>query len=243
MKLQNISLGKLGSVARFTSAVGLGMAIAVAPTGVWMEGVWVESLATAQVVQTPPATQLTERVSAINTCRNTGNNPLPVYSDTAQTQAIGRLQPFTKVTLTGILGPGIAQVREPIVGWIQSATLQTDCNARPGGTGTGTGSGTGTGTGTGTGAPRRGTCFVVLTNGGLFAYDTPGGPQQTFEGQNDGPDAGSRVFAVDPVQRAVANNRRFVRAFYTSISNAERVGWISEGPVGGTNNLGTCPAN
>jgi hypothetical protein len=65
----------------------------------------------------------------IGQCRSSGKTPLKVYADTAKTQTVSELQPFTRVTLTGVLGEGIVQISQPSVGWVEAATLLTNCDA------------------------------------------------------------------------------------------------------------------
>jgi hypothetical protein len=44
---------------------------------------------------------------------------------------VTEVSPFSKLTLTGVLGEGIAQISQPSVGWVKAASLLTNCEARP----------------------------------------------------------------------------------------------------------------
>jgi hypothetical protein len=94
------------------------------------------STVTPQPSPTTPAAQpttvpLSEKASYIGTCRSIGVEALKVYADTAQTQEVSELPAFSKITLTGVLGQGIAQISQPAMGWVKTANLSTNCEARP----------------------------------------------------------------------------------------------------------------
>uniref|UniRef100_A0ACD5GVZ1 Uncharacterized protein n=1 Tax=Desertifilum tharense IPPAS B-1220 TaxID=1781255 RepID=A0ACD5GVZ1_9CYAN len=63
---------------------------------------------------------ITEQVGFINTCRGSGSTGLTLYEDAALTRASGTIQPNTVVTLTGLVAPGIAQIKSPDVGWVRA---------------------------------------------------------------------------------------------------------------------------
>ncbi|HEY9858467.1 MAG TPA: hypothetical protein V6D16_03100 [Candidatus Obscuribacterales bacterium] len=180
-------------------------------------------------------TSLSERPDYIGTCRGT-TAAVNIYEDTQLTRRIGTVPARASVTLTGVLGNGIAQIRTPSVGWIQTTNLVTNC----------TGGDTGGNTG---GNAQRGECRRLRdpdVDGagyeslrfGLRAYENPGTTPQTYQGSSDGPGKGARIFLTNPVQ----TNGKWIRVFYTSVSGRERLGWISAG-TGTTNNLANCPAN
>ncbi|MBD2097919.1 hypothetical protein H6F90_22875 [Trichocoleus sp. FACHB-591] len=183
----------------------------------------------------PAATiTLSERTDYIGTCRGT-TAAVNIYEDTQLTRRVGTVAARSSVTLTGILGNGIAQIRTPSVGWIQTTNLVTNC--------------TGGNPGDNPGNVQRGECRRLRdpdVDGagyeslrfGLRAYDNPGTTPQTYQGSSDGPAKGARIFLTKPSQ----TNGKWIRVFYTSVSGRERLGWISGG-TGTTNNLANCPAN
>ena len=191
---------------------------------------------TAAPAAAPAATTtLSERTDYIGTCRGT-TAAVNIYEDTQLTRRVGTVAARSSVTLTGVLGNGIAQIRTPSVGWIQTTNLVTNCTGgNPGGPGDGN--------------AQRGECRRLRdpdVDGagyeslrfGLRAYDNPGTTPQTYQGSTDGPGKGARVYLTNPSQ----TNSKWIRVFYTSVSGRERLGWISAG-TGTTNNLANCPAN
>nr|WP_290226695.1 hypothetical protein [Trichocoleus desertorum] len=179
-------------------------------------------------------TSLSERPDYIGTCRGT-TAAVNIYEDTQLTRRIGAVPARASVTLTGVLGNGIAQIRTPSVGWIQTTNLVTNC--------------TGGNTPTTPGNAQRGECRRLRdpdVDGagyeslrfGLRAYENPGTTPQVYQGSSDGPAKGARVFLTNPTQ----TNGKWIRVFYTSVSGRDRLGWISAG-TGTTNNLANCPAN
>lgn len=94
--------------------------------------------ALAQTTELAQATvAISENPNLIRVCRRT-NREVPLFSNTALTPAnrIGTAGPNTEVTLTGIVGQGIAQVfylapnQTVVVGWLQSANL-APCQPTP----------------------------------------------------------------------------------------------------------------
>lgn len=179
-------------------------------------------------------TTLSERTDYIGTCRGT-TAAVNIYEDTQLTRKVGTVAARGSVTLTGVLGNGIAQIRTPSVGWIQTTNLVTNC--------------TGGSNPTPPDNTQRGECRRLRdpdVDGagyeslrfGLRAYDNPGTTPQTHQGSSDGPAKGARVFLTKPSQ----TNGKWIRVFYTSVSGRERLGWISAG-TGTTNNLANCPTN
>jgi hypothetical protein len=150
-----------------------------------------------------------------------------VFADLALSPAnrVGTLPAETEVTLTGVLYPGRAQLYRrsnsnaiALVGWVNAANLTT-CTQPP---------------------PPGGNCFIVIPPLGLAAYEAPGGARQTYRGQGDGPAGNSRVYATsDPPQTYGGRTWRRVR--YTSLSGAERIGWVGATSTDGGNNLTPCP--
>jgi hypothetical protein len=183
----------------------------------------------------PQATepQLYERDSFIGTCRSSGAQPLTVSADVTRNRYTITLKPYTRITLTGVIaynGSGqvqYVQINQPVVGYVPTATLSTNCDAGP--------------TPTPSPSPEgKGTCYLIrraVAPNGLSAYDSPGGPPQRYPnsptGNQDGPGAGTQVFFTKPATPSQnLNNRTFVRVYYTSLGGGERLGWVSQGPVG-----------
>lgn len=213
MKINQFSQS-LGSVLMSTIAMTIGAIPSGSATPVPATSVrWTPS-APVQVAQT--ITRLTERSDFVGGCRLT-SEALSVFDDARQTQPTGSLAAETRVTLTGVLGEGIAQIRSPRLGWIRVASLRTCEVANPN--------------------PVRGECRRLrdpITDGpayeelrfGLRAYDNPGrGIQVDNQGNPDGPTRGARVFFTAPPQFSDG----WVRVFYRSRSGFERVGWVSLG--------------
>lgn len=180
-----------------------------------------------QVPQT--TTALTERSDYVGVCRTTNATSVTLYEDSRLTRASGIVPANSKVTLTGVLGNNIAQIKTPLVGWVQSANLRVICGDDNSG-----------------GNPVRGECRRLRdpdVDGALYedlryglrAYDNPGSGLQTHLGNPDGPAKGARVFLTQPTQI----NNRWVRSFYNGRSGSERLGWISLG-TGTRNNLAYC---
>ncbi len=183
----------------------------------------------------PGDAALYERASYISTCRQV-NATTEVFQNTALgpvSQRVGTVNAGSQVTLTGVLGDiagigGVAQIKLPVVGWLRSANLAT-CGT----------------------PPVTGSCYIIKTAtapNGLYAYADPISAQkQLYNGQADGPAGGSKVyFTTPPTPSQTARNTIFVKVTYTSLSGSDRVGWISQGPVGSTpggatSNLSVCP--
>ncbi|MBF2077333.1 MAG: hypothetical protein IGR76_02140 [Synechococcales cyanobacterium T60_A2020_003] len=73
---------------------------------------------------------LFERPSYIDQCRSSGATLLTVYKDSSLTLPFDDIEPYTQITLTGVLGEGVAQLEEPL-GWVRAATLLLNCDAGP----------------------------------------------------------------------------------------------------------------
>jgi hypothetical protein len=167
---------------------------------------------------------LYERPTYIGQCRSSGATLLTVYEDSSLTRPIDDIDPYTRITLTGVLGTGVAQVEEPL-GWVRAATLLLNCNA--------------------SGDPDPdpvGACFRVVPTSGLIAREAPGGTAQTYQGQIDGPAGNSRVYGTVPPQRQTVSPHIWQRVYYTSLSGNERLGWVAEAR-GTQRNLVACPGS
>jgi hypothetical protein len=168
------------------------------------------------------ATPLTERSDYIGGCRLTSAVGLNVFEDARLTRAIGSVPANTQVTLTGVLGSGTAQIKAPLIGWVQAANLRSCATA-------------------GTPAPppdrlSKGACrrlrspefdgaqYADLKNG-LVAYNQPGSEPQRAGTVADGPGQGATVYFVEPRQV----EGKWVRVFYVGLAGNERIGWVSLG--------------
>lgn len=170
-------------------------------------------LAQAPIAQATDV-QVFERPSYVNTCRNSGANTLAVYTSTAQGTVVRQLQPYTRITLTGVLGDGVAQIREPAVGWVRSATLLTNCDARPP-------------------VDPVGQCYQV-TQPELVVRSAPYGTILSSVLSGD------RIYGTNPVQRqTTADGRIWQRVYYRGTTN---LGWVAETGTGGIGiNFVRCP--
>jgi len=189
--------------------------------------------------------QLTERADYVGACRKTTATALTIYEDSRLTRNAGTVPSNTVVTLTGVLGNGVAQIRVPSLGWIQSATLTTDCSSvePPAST-------LPADIDTNPKYCRRirnsktdGTNYRDLDQG-LIADDNPGKGVQTHLGKPDGPAAGAVVrITRDPAETQDVGGLRWIRIRYTSRSGEKRVGWVSNGTLASNkSNLAGCLA-
>jgi len=232
---------KLVRVARslllaVTASAGFSVAIAALPE---MPQAIASGTTTQQVAQAGVA--LTERNDYRNTCRNSGAIPLKLYGDARLTQILDTLPVNTILTLTGVVGNGIAQIKAPKMGWVQSATLTTACsmisesNSLP------------TDLDTNPKYCRRlrdsktdGSDYQLLDIG-LVAFDRPGVSLQRFGNEADGPGRAAIVRVTRlPPEIQVHDGRNWIRVKYMGQGNVPRIGWIANGPAGVNRNLATC---
>lgn len=192
-----------------------------------------------QVVQNAPT--FTERAEQIDTCRGT-TSALTIYKSSALSGAIGTVAANTSVTLTGIFGAGVVQIKAPQVGWVTTNTLITDCGAASDG-----------------GLPgdidtkpqycRRlrsaevdGSTYADL-NTGLVAREKAGGDFQYVgnSSQTDGPTKAAIVrFSGRATDLQDADGRRWIRIKYIGMQGTPRVGWVPNGAAGVNRNLAAC---
>jgi hypothetical protein len=160
--------------------------------------------------------QVFERPSYVNTCRNSGTSTLAVYTSTAQGTVVRQLPPYTRITLTGVLGDGVAQIREPAVGWVRSATLLTNCDARPP-----------------VDPDPVGQCYQV-TQPELVVRAVPYGAILSSVV------SGNRIYGTNPIQRQTTSDGRiWQRVYYRGTTN---LGWVAETGTGGIGlNFVRCP--
>jgi hypothetical protein len=189
---------------------------------------------------------LVEFAADYNACRGSGSTPLTVFTTSNLTVPVGSpLPPNTAVKLTGVFGPGRnpAQIREPILGWVNSGTLQTQCPD----------------TNPDSGASRPPLPFNALTAtspscrrlrlpgeippgavDGLVAREAPSlsSPAQVAtNGAIDGPAVGARVQTTGTNGSAitqVADNRVWMDIWYVGRFGRVRKGWVVVTPAGFT---------
>ncbi len=205
------------------------------------------SLSFPALAQATDTTPLNEKASYVGTCRSSGSDTVSVFADTAQSKPVGTLKPFTRIVLTGVLGSGIVQITDPLVGWIKTDTLLTNCEAKAPGSSAPKPTPAPAPTPTPTPAPESGNatpaakaCFLVVPKEGLAARETPNGKIQASKFGNDGPLGGSQVLTTDPVERTTAGDRIWLKVTYDSANGGKRTGWISEGVPNGGKNIKGC---
>ena len=196
-------------------------------------------IAPLQVAQNAPT--LTERVDQIDTCRSTAT-ALTVHKSSTLNRAIGMVPESSSVTLTGIFGTGVVQIKTPLLGWIATNTLVTTCNAPPD-------AGLPADIDTNPRYCRRlrsaevdGSAYADL-NTGLVARDTANGAFQYVgdSNQTDGPTKAAIVrFPGRVTDLEDAGGRRWIHVKYTSMMGTPRVGWIPNGPAGVNRNVAAC---
>jgi hypothetical protein len=247
---------KFPKATRFAQmASGLGLSVACGLSGAIAPAL---AQTLAQTPVPPPAVTpdsdvpVVERPTFVGTCRSSGAATLPVFSTTAQGEKVGEVKPFTKIVLTGIVGQGLVQIREPRLGWVRTATLLANCDAKasaatptptpaptpsPAMTPKPTPTATPTG-GLPSAAPKS--CWIVTAKDGLAARETPGGAMQTVSGGSDGPGKDEKIFVTDPVERQTVEARQWLKVTYRSLKGSDRVGWIAEGRTDGGRNIMPC---
>lgn len=194
-----------------------------------------------QLAQTTPT--LTERPDQIDTCRGVGNSALAIYKNTGLNGVIGTAPANSSVTLTGVFGPDIAQIRLPKVGWVSSPLLKTDCSGTP------PEGGLPSDLDTNPKYCRRlrssqtdGSAYSDLDSG-LVARNAPNGDIQ-FVGDTNQPDGPARAAIVRFPGRASdiqdAAYRRWIRVKYIGVLGTPRLGWVTNGPTGTNRNIATC---
>jgi len=189
---------------------------------------------------------LVEFPADYNACRGSGSTPLSVFTTSTPNVPVGQpLPPNTAVRLTGVFGPGRnpAQIRQPVLGWVNSGTLQTQCP--------------GTNPDPGTGRPpvpfneltaNSLSCRRLRLPGeipagaadGLVARESPSlsSPAQlAANGALDGPAVGARVQTTGTNGSAitqVADNRVWMDIWYVGRFSRVRRGWVVVTPAGFT---------
>ncbi|MCU0524958.1 MAG: hypothetical protein MUF72_09055 [Elainella sp. Prado103] len=74
---------------------------------------------------TPVVSGLSEQPRLINACRFSPEQGLEIFEDAARTRRIRTLTaPTQGVILTGIVGTGLAQIKDPVLGWIGTAVVE-----------------------------------------------------------------------------------------------------------------------
>ena len=227
-------VGALFATARLAAgSIGLATALQVSAVAVPLP---IAPLQVAQIVPT-----LIERVELIDSCRSTAT-AVTIHKSSALNDAIGTVPPNASVTLTGIFGAGVVQIKSPLLGWIATNTLLTNCSVPPD-------SSLPADLDTNPRYCRRlrsaevdGSAYADL-NTGLVARNTPGGDFQYVSGSNqtDGPMKAAIVrFPGRATDVEDAVGRRWIRIKYVSIQGTPRVGWVANGPAGVNRNLAAC---
>jgi len=189
-------------------------------------------------------TQLSENSSYVGACRQTRASA-SVFEDARLTKPAGAIAPSTQVTLTGVVGSGIAQIKAPEIGWVEAANLQTNCDTAPPSEDLLPGD-----IDTNPIYCRRlrssaidGSQYRYL-DAGLVAFDKPGGELQQYQGQPDGPGRGAVVrITKSPAQITMYGDRDWIQVKYTSRAGTQRIGWIALGSTGGLRSLANCLVN
>lgn len=184
---------------------------------------------------------LTERADQIDTCRGT-TTPLTIYTRSTLNGAIGTVPETSSITLTGVFGAGVVQIKAPQLGWVATNTLMTNCGGAPDG-------GLPTDIDTNPQYCRRlrsididGSAYADL-NTGLVARNTANGAFQYVgnTNQTDGPGKAAIVrFSGRATDLQDAGGRRWIRIKYVSIAGTPRVGWVPNGPAGINRNIAAC---
>lgn len=79
----------------------------------------------AQQTQQTIVSGLSEQPRLVGACRFSPEQGLDIYEDAARTRRIRTLTaPTEGVYLTGIVGTGLAQIKQPVLGWIGTATVE-----------------------------------------------------------------------------------------------------------------------
>lgn len=196
-------------------------------------------IAPLQLAQNTPT--FTERVDQIDTCRGTAA-AITIYKNSALSDAIGTVSANSSITLTGIFGSGVVQIKAPLLGWVATNTLVTTCSAPPV-------DGLPADIDTNPRYCRRlrsaevdGSDYGDLSTG-LVARNTANGDFQYVgsSNQTDGPTKAAIVrFPGGSTDLEDAGGRRWIRIKYRSSTGAPRVGWVPNGPAGVNRNIAAC---
>ncbi|MBD1911371.1 MULTISPECIES: hypothetical protein [unclassified Leptolyngbya] len=150
---------------------------------------------------------INERKDLIDALR-APNRTIAVYRDTDLSVTVMSLAADQRLKLTGIVGDGLAQIKEPTVGWVQSLYLKQISD----------------------GGMTKGKAYRLRNTSelsqGLAAYYEPGAKM------NDGPGANSIVYLTNPEDSYVENGRKLIRVFFVGKFGSERAGYVSQGTVG-----------
>ncbi len=149
---------------------------------------------------------INEKVDLVDQARDT-TRAVSIYLRSDLSGTVTTLPENRRIKLTGIVGEGIAQIKEPVVGWVQSTYLKMPSSGLQKG-------------------KRYRLRDTPELSDGLSGYDIPGVKQ------NDGPVAKSIVHATDPFNSYIEGGRIFIRVFYTGKAGNERAGYVSQGSAG-----------
>lgn len=221
----------------------VGVALALTAIAAVEKGLATTTMATTPLPlnQLAPAeTSLTERSDYINGCR-TAAVAIEVYESAQLTTKIGSIPANATVILTGVLGSNVAQIRSPVLGWVQSSNLLNNCGSNP------NNGQLPSDIDTNPDYCRRlrdvnrdGPEYSDL-NDGLVAFNQPGGTIQSYSGGPDGPSRAAIVRVTrKPPELQDYDFRTWIRVKYQSRSGTPRIGWISNGPIGSFRNVANC---
>ena len=149
---------------------------------------------------------INEKIDLVDQARDT-TRAVSIYLRSDLSGTVTTLSENRRIKLTGIVGEGIAQIKEPVVGWVQSTYLKMPLSGLQKG-------------------KRYRLRDTPELSDGLSGYDIPGVKQ------NDGAAAKSIVHATDPFDSYIEGGRIFIRVFYTGKAGNERAGYVSQGSVG-----------
>ncbi len=129
------------ATASLTAGISAGMSVGVSANAQVVQPPAVELAAppapsstvrTAPTASTPVVSGLSEQPRLINACRFSPEQSLYIYEDAARANLIRTLTaPTQGVFLTGIVGTGLAQIKEPVLGWIGTEAVEPCTNPTP----------------------------------------------------------------------------------------------------------------
>ena len=145
-----------------------------------------------------------EKRDLVNEVRET-NLDLPVFDFADLTSTVTTVLTGQRVKLTGIVGDGIAQIKEPAIGWVKSANLRF----------------------------AKGKSYTVAVSSGLLAFSQDhvfqdDGPLGNATVHLTVPEKSHTAKGNDGLDKT------FVRVIYIGKDNEEHMGFVSQGPVGST---------
>lgn len=160
-------------------------------------------------------TGLTQPAALIGACRYSPNQ-LDVYADAARTRQILTILPDTEVTLTGVVGTGVAEISAPALGWIETARVEpcTDATEPPP-------------------DPNEQACYEILTT-----VTVRTGPSTNFTGIGQIRQGGIAYATTNPPREVSNNGRIWIEIYFPR----QGQGWFAlTGPSGTGQNAARLP--